>query len=147
MKTLLKITAIAMLLFAVTNASAQDKVISFTKLPAKAQTFVKKHFSEKDVVTVKMDTEYLIKKEYEVILKNGSKIEFDNDGEWEKVEMKETAVPTQLVPAPISQYVHKSFPNTFVKEVKRGKNGYEVEISNGLDLEFSKQGEFIRIDD
>ncbi|NGM66955.1 PepSY-like domain-containing protein [Sphingobacterium sp. SGR-19] len=147
MKTLLKITGIALLLFAVTSASAQDKVISFAKLPAKAQTFVKKHFSEKNVVTVKMDTEYLIKKEYEVILKNGSKIEFDNDGEWEKVEMKETAVPAQLVPATISQYIHKSFPNTFVKEVKRGKNGYQVEISNGLDLEFSKQGEFIRVDD
>jgi hypothetical protein len=147
MKTLLKITATILLLFVVTNASAQDKAISFAKLPTKAQVFVKKHFSENDIATVMMDTEYLIKKEYEVILKNGSKMEFDADGEWKKIAMKEIAVPAQLVPATISQYIHKSFPNTFVKEVKKQKNGYEVEISNGLDLEFSKKGQFIRIDD
>lgn len=147
MKTLLNITGIVLVLFAVTNASAQDKAISFAKLPVKAQTMVKKHFVEKDVANVKMDTEYLVKKEYEVIFKNGSKIEFDADGEWEKIEMKEGAVPVQLIPTTISQYIHKSFPNTFAKDMKRKKKGYEVEISNGLDLEFSKAGEFIRIDD
>ncbi|MBD1431394.1 PepSY-like domain-containing protein [Sphingobacterium sp. DN00404] len=147
MKMSLKITAMILLLFIVSNASAQDKVISFAKLPTKAQTFVKKHFSENDVTTVIIDTEYLIKKEYEVRLKNGSKIEFNSDGEWEKIEMKGVALPIQVIPLAISQYIHKSFPNTFVKEVKKQKNGYEVEISNGLDLEFSKKGEFIRVDD
>lgn len=147
MKMLLKITAIVLSLFVVTNAFAQDKVISFARLPTKAQKFVKKHFSENDVATVTMDTEYLIKKEYKVILRNGSKIDFDADGDWEKVEMKEVAVPAYLIPPTISQYIHKSFPNTFAKEVKKQKNGYEVEISNGLDLEFSEKGEFIKVDD
>lgn len=146
MKTLSKITAL-LLLFTVTLASAQDKVISFSKLPAKAQVFMKKHFSEKDVVTTVMDTEYLFKKEYKVILKNGSKIEFDADGEWEEVEMKGAPVPTKIIPSTISQYIHKSFPNTFVKEIKKGRKIYEVEISNGLDLEFSKEGAFIRVND
>ncbi|TYR32973.1 hypothetical protein FXV77_18215 [Sphingobacterium phlebotomi] len=147
MKTPLKITTLILLLFTVTTTSAQDKVILFTKLPVKAQTFVKKHFSEKDVATITMDTEYLFKKEYKVVLKNGSKIEFDADGEWEEVEMKGIPVPTQIISPAISQHIHKSFPNTFVKEIKRGRRGYEIEISNGLDLEFSKEGEFIRVDD
>lgn len=147
MKSLLKITLSVLLLFMITVASAQDKAISFTKLPAKAQAFVKKHFSEKEVVKVSMDTEYLFKKEYELTLKSGSNIEFDADGVWKKVEMKKSAVPAILIPATISQYIHKSFPNTFVKEIKKNRNGYDVEISNGLDLEFSNEGKFIRIDD
>lgn len=134
-------------MFTISSASAGDKVIPFEKLPVKAQTFVKKHFSKKDVATVTMDTEYLIKKEYKVILKNGSKIEFGSGGEWEKVKMKGTAVPAQLIPQKISGYIHRSFPNTFVKEIKKERNGFEVEISNGLELEFSKEGTFIRVDD
>lgn len=147
MNTLLKMTMLALLMLTITGASAQKKVITFEKLPVKTQTFIKKHFSEKDVAAVMMDTEYLLKKEYKVVLKNGSKIEFDSDGEWEKVEMKATAVPQGLIPQKISTYIHKSFPNTFVKEIKRERSGYEVEISNGLELEFSKKGEFIRVDD
>lgn len=147
MNTLLKMTMLALLMLTITGASAQKKVITFEKLPVKTQTFIKKHFSEKDVAAVMMDTEYLLKKEYKVVLKNGSKIEFDSDGEWEKVEMKATAVPQGLIPQKISTYIQKSFPNTFVKEIKRERSGYEVEISNGLELEFSKKGEFIRVDD
>jgi hypothetical protein len=32
-------------------------------------------------------------------------------------------------------------------KIKKSSRKYEVEISNGLDLEFNKKGEFIRIDD
>lgn len=147
MKTLLKITVFVLFLFTVTGASAADKVIPFADLPANAQKFVKKYFTEKDVATVIMDTEYFFKKEYKVILKDGSEMEFDSDGEWEKVEMKEATVPVQLIPKKVSEYIHKSFPGTFVKEIKKERRGYDVEISNGLDLEFSKEGEFIRVDD
>ena len=148
MKTLSKITMFVLLLVTVTSVSAEDKVIPFSKLPTKAQTFVKKHFSEKDVATVMMDTEYFIKKEYKVILKNGSKIEFGSDGEWEQVEMKGgSAVPALIIPQKISEHIRKSFPDTFVKEIKKERSRYEVEISNGLDLEFSKEGAFIRVDD
>ncbi|PRD57202.1 PepSY-like domain-containing protein [Sphingobacterium gobiense] len=147
MKSLLKITLSVLLLFTITTAPAQDKAVSFTRLPAKAQAFVKKHFSEKEVVKVSMDTEYLFKKEYEVTLRSGSNIEFDADGAWKKVEMKGSPVPAILIPATITQYIHKSFPNTFVKGIVKNRNGYEIEISNGLDLEFTNEGKFIRIDD
>ncbi|CEN50951.1 conserved hypothetical protein [Capnocytophaga canimorsus] len=56
-------------------------------------------------------------------------------------------MPTEIIPQSISQYVQKNFPNVFVKEIKKRRSGYDVEISNGLDLEFNKQGKFIRIDD
>ena len=147
MKTIFKLITLVLLLFAVSKASAQDKMLSFDALPGQAQAFVKKYFSVKDVAHVKMDTEYIFKKEYEVILKNGSKMEFDSDGLWKKVEMKAGAVPPQIIPAATSQYIQKSFPNTFVKEISRERKRYEVEISNGLDLEFSEDGKFIRIDD
>lgn len=147
MKTLFKLLALVLLLFTISMVSAQDKMLSFGDLPVQAQAFVKKYFSVKDVAHVTMDTEYIFKKEYEVILKDGSKMEFDSDGQWKKVEMKAGAVPPQIIPAATSQYIRKSFPNTFVKEIGRERKKYEIEISNGLDLEFSEDGKFIRVDD
>ena len=147
MKIVLKTICLLLFVSVVSTAVAQDKVISFTQLPTKAQEFVKHHFAADDVAVVTLDMEYFVRKEYEVILKNGTKMEFNADGEWRKVKMKKIPVPGELVPEKISQYIHKSFPHTFVKAIKKEKKGYEVEISNGLDLEFSRTGDFIRVDD
>lgn len=147
MKKIITLLAAVVLVFAVTKVKAADKVITFGELPENAQAFIKKHFDVKDVILVKMDTEYLIRKEYEVKFSNGSEVEFNGDGEWKKVDMKRGVVPAALVPASIAQHVNKSFPNTSITEIKKSRNKIEVEISNGLELEFTKDGEFIRIDD
>lgn len=136
------------LLFLVGHTTmAKEKVIPFSQLPAKAQIFVKTHFSEKEVASVLLDTEYIVQKEYTVLLKNGTKIEFDGDGEWKEVKAKTTAVPVKITPSTILEHIHHSFPNTYVKEIKRTSRRYEVEISNGLELEFDKNGVFLKIDD
>lgn len=131
----------------VIQVKAADKVITFAELPQKAQAFVKKHFSQKDVILVKMDTKFLVSKEYEVKFNNGTEVEFDSDGEWKKIDMKNNRVPAEAIPMKITEYVQRSFPNTFIKEIKKNRNKIEVEISNGLELEFTKEGDFKRIDD
>lgn len=133
--------------FALNVVSAQDKSIRFEQLPTKAQTFVRTHFSEANVVSILEDTEYLVKKEYSVVLNDGSEIEFYSDGDWKEVKTRTGAIPSKIIPSAILQYVTKNFPNTFIKEIKKSRKGYEVEISNGLDLEFNKSGKFLRIDD
>lgn len=133
--------------FAAAAVQANDKVISFAKLPAKAQTFIQQNFDKANVATVLLDNEHLWKKDYTVIFNNGTKVEFDGKGNWEEVSSKTEAVPVKITPSTILQHIHKSFPNTFVKEINRKNKLYEVEISNGLELEFTLQGAFIRIDD
>jgi len=146
MNTWKKVLAIAAVVFTVGTASAKDELIAFSQLPKKAQTFVRAHFSEKDVSASLLEKEGLGRKEYTVVLNNGTKIEFDGKGKWEKVEVKTGGVPEKIVPTAILQHVRKNFPNTQVEEVKRSRKGYEVEISNGLELEFNKKGKFLRID-
>ena len=147
MNKLSKILVAVLIVFTASSAFANDKVITFSQLPAKSQKFVKTFFPQEDVLTVTEETEYLVQKEYTVIFRDGAKIEFDSDGEWEKVDTRTKPVPVKLVPNSILNHVKKSFPNTFVKEIKKSRNKYEVEISNGLELEFNRKGEFIRIDD
>jgi len=125
---------------------AQDQPIRFNQLPANGQKFVNAHFGSKNVSAVILDDDF-IKKDYEVILTNGTKIEFDGSGNWKEVDGKRNAIPTGFAPKAITNYVRKSFPNTAIKKIEKKRFGYEVELTNGLDIDFDSKGNFKRIDD
>jgi hypothetical protein len=138
---------ILMMLPAIGTVCAADKPIPFDKLPQKAKQFFEAYFSKDDIVEVSVDNPYFFGTEYEVVLRDGSKIEFASQGEWMEVKMKNKAVPLAIIPKTIILYVRKSFPDTFVTSMKKKGALYKVKISNALELEFSRQGEFLRFDD
>lgn len=145
MKTIKSLLAVVLSLVAIV-ANAQDKVISFGQLPKKAQLFVTTYYAESQVSFVKEEKE-LMSKSYEVKLKDGVKIEFDSKGEWTEVDADLKSVPLKVVPVSILEYVKKSFPDNEIVQISRSSRKYEIELTNGLDLEFNKKGEFVRIDD
>lgn len=147
MRNFTKLVGVCIAIFMTNCAVAQDKVITFAELPAKAQTFIKTYFDQKEVASVYEDTEYMVQKEYSVYLNDGTELEFFSNGDWEEVKTRTGQVPDKIIPSAITQHIQKQFPSTFVKEIKKKRYGYEVEISNGLDLEFNKNGKFLRIDD
>lgn len=148
MKTLFKTFAIIGLMSAATAVNAQDKLIKLAELPKTAQEFIKKHNATGDISYIKMEDDFFSKKSFEVKLKDGSEFEFDKNGAWKEVDMKHNkAVSSTLVPSAISAYITKSFPQNNIVKISKKSNKYEVELTNGLDLEFDGKGKFIRIDD
>lgn len=143
----IKTIAIVALVALSTAAFAQKKVINNNQLPGTAQTFIKNNFASQQITSTIEEKENIFSKEYQVILNDGTKLEFDKSGNWIEVDGNTIAVPLKIVPKSIHNYVTKSFPNTKIVKIKKTTRKYEVEISNGLDLEFNKKGEFIRIDD
>ena len=126
---------------------ANERVISAEQLPAAAKTFVKKNFPGLLISYAKIDNEFM-KTRYEVRLNNGTKLKFDKDGNWEKVNCKHSAVPAHLVPSTIANQVKRSYNGTFITKIDKGRYGnYEVELSNKLDLRFNKNGQLTRVDD
>jgi len=125
---------------------AQNQVIKLNQLPVTGQQFIQTYFGSKNVSAVILDDD-IIKKEYEVILTNGTKIEFDGSGNWKEVDGKRNSIPTGFAPKAIANYVRKSFPNTEIKKIEKKRFGYEVELTNGLDLDFDSKGNFKGIDD
>lgn len=147
MKKLFTLNLLIVLFFSGLPVKGQTKT-SYTRLPKVAQLFLAKYFPKTAVVQVSEETTFFIfNKEYKLQLENGTKIVFDDDGDWKELSMKRKSVPRELVPVNIQKHIDKSFPNTFIKEIKKESAGYEVEISNGLELEFTQKGKFIRIDD
>ena len=137
--------ALALTLFSV-SLSARDEIISEQQLPAAAKTFVKQYFKNRTVSLAKKDVD-LGSTSFDVVLNSGTKIEFNAKGEWKEVDCAPAAVPAALIPAAIAKYVKANYANLKIVKIERDAAGYDIELSNDVDLKFDKQGNFVRIDD
>lgn len=126
--------------------SCKDKVITAEKLPATAKSFIEEHFPGNPVSFVKKEAK-LAGATYETILKDGTEIEFDAKGEWDKVDCKRQAVPSGLVPAAIAEYIQSNFSGQFIVMIDKEPFGTEIELDNDLELKYDKQGRLMNIDD
>lgn len=116
-------------------------------LPKAAQTVIANNFKAK-VSLVKIEKDFGRVSEYEVILTDGTEISFDRDGNWENVEVNNTkSVPSSIVPKAIRAYVAKTHPGQRIVGIDKERKGYEIELSNGIDMKFDKAGQFLRYDD
>jgi len=144
-----KLTLILAFVFALAiGASASDTYAhDASVLPKAAQTVIKNNCKGK-VSVVKMEKTLGRISEYEVILSDGMEITFDRDGNWENVETANTqSVPSAFVLSPISSYVKKHHPGMRIVGIDKERSGYDVELSNGIELKFDKVGSFLRYDD
>lgn len=115
-------------------------------LPAKAQAFITANFKGQNIANLKTGTK-LTGIEYEVLLANGTEIEFDSNGNWEDIDGNRNNLPQSVVPKAIAGYITKNFNGQSVQQIEKKRTGYEVELSSGIDLDFDANGNFIRIDD
>ena len=125
---------------------ADDRIIPVEQLPAAAKTFIQKNFPGKTISYAKIDRDGL-KTIYEARLDDGTEVDFDKKGNWDKVDCEKKAVPASLIPAGIANYVKANFPGAFVVKIDKERYGYEIELSNDLELKFDKRGNLMNIDD
>ena len=145
MKKVISVLAISLLTLGVACARA-DRPIQVGELPKAAQTFLKTHFPNAKISFAKEDDEFLYK-EYEVMLVDGTKIEFDSKGEWENVDCKYGAVPEAIVPLQIKDYIKANYPDAKVLQIDRDGRYYEVSLSSHLELTFDMKFNLVDIDD
>lgn len=143
------ISLLVMAIVAVQFAFAADVITKdVNQLPLPARNFIAKHFSKPQITHIKIDSEMMESKKYEVLLSNGTEIDFDKKGNWMEVDAKKTKVPAALVPTFVNDYLKaNNFTNEFVTKVEREGKGYEVKLNTGLSFQFDKKGKFRKADD
>lgn len=115
-------------------------------LPKAAQTVLAKNFKSK-VSVVKIDKDFGRISEYEVVMTDGTEITFDRDGNWKDVEVNVSkSVPDAFVPASVSKYVKTAQSGQRIVGIEKGRSGYEIELSNGVEMKFDKEGNFLKYD-
>ena len=148
MKRIFRILMIAICCMVSCNMAANagnDKPISVNALPAKAQTLLNNHFNGQKVMLATIEAG-VVSRSYDVVLQNGTKLEFDKKGNLTEINCKQGIVPALLIPQAIKNYLKDNYAGQSVKKIEMNKNEYEVELTNGLDLTFNKHFQLIDID-
>lgn len=143
-RTFFIISLLAISLATFASCDKDEQLLDPTKLPAEAQSFIDSNFpstSVKSVVKEYDDFSY----HYDVYLADGTTLEFDRKGEWTDVQNRVSGVPDSVVPEKILTYVTTNYSNAFIVDIERERQ-YNVELNTDLDLDFSLDGDFIRID-
>ncbi len=126
----------------------KETIIDENQLPSKASQFLSANFNGVKILSVVEEKEGLSGKEYDVLLENGIEIKFDKNGNWLDIDAQSdtASLPDSLIPTSILDYVKENYPNAGINSIETEKYGYDVELTNGLDLIFDKDGKFNRID-
>ncbi len=123
-----------------------DKEMTMEQLPEAARQTLKKHFGQRKVAMAKMERDWWWKS-YDVILTDGSKLEFDSKGQWTSIDCKRSRVPLALVPQALAKKMRELYPGAIIIELERDRKGYEVKLNNGIEIELNKNLVVTDIDD
>ena len=121
-----------------------DQGMDMSQLPLSAQSMLRQYFpTAKSIKRTHSGNQT----EYTVKLEDGGRVELDAEGNWTDINCQRKAVPTQLIPPTINEIVAKRWPQAHIVQIERDRRGYEIELSNGLEVEFNNQFEIKDIDD
>lgn len=127
-------------------AMADHRVIDAKELPHAARTFLERHFDQEEVSHITVDRDVL-DNDYKVVFAGGTTIEFDKQGAWTEVDCKEGTVPEAILPKQIRHSIDERFGAGTVQKIERDRHGYEVRLSNGLNLEYNHRFQLVEVDD
>lgn len=128
------------------RAKGQDTMISADKLPANSREFLNTHFREMEISYVEVEKELMWVEGYEVILIDGTEINFTRKGEWKDVERRKSAVPSAIIPKEITLYVEKNFPGKEILAIEKETRKWEIKLNNRMELTFDLKGRLIDLD-
>lgn len=129
------------LLAGATNAQSKKRTIDPENMPKQAILTIEKHWPSCAIVNT-----YVKGKEYEALLTDGTIIEFDNKGVWKEMKCTD-GLPVTLVPVYITRYIVNRYPKQLIIDCEKMKGGYEVTLTNGLEIQFDFKGNVTHVDD
>ena len=136
----------SILAFSFTVFADNDRAVSFDRLPEKARDFITANFPGEKLAYAKQERDFL-EVHYEVVMVNGTKMEFDRRGEWTSIECRYGTISKNLIPEPIRNYVEDAYKGAEYREISRDRREYEVKITYGLELTFDRYFNLMGIDD
>lgn len=145
MKKILLALVAVMAVFTVSARDSYSRDVNV--LPAAARTTLKSNFKS-DVNHIKIDKSLGRVSEYDVVLNDGTEITFDRSGNWKEIEVKRSGeVPAFFVPQLMAKYIGQYQKGSKIVGLEKKRTGYDVELSNGVEMRFDKDGKFVRYED
>ena len=130
-------------LFVALSVSAAE--VTLKQLPPKAQDFIHTYFA-KDQISKIHSHHHRGGNTYNVLFKDGSKVNFDATGQWTKIKLRNDSIPIEVIPEYITTYVWDAYPDVMIMSIETEGEGHEVELSDGTELTFNPKKGVVKID-
>ena len=128
------------------DVAIETQEVKSTDLPAKAQALIRTSYADVQVKEVRRadlgDNKFF----YAVELADGSRLDFDTNGDWVTIDSRVKAVPATAVPANISSYVKTNYPSKDIMYINKNVKGYFVKLTTNIKLSFDANGNFVSND-
>ena len=110
-------------------------------------TFVETYFPQTTILKVEADDD-----EIEVELADRTEISFYINNDWKSIDCEDSQiygiVPAELVPTQITDYVTANYPNNHIDKIEKKHNGgWEIELDNGIEIEFDQDFNVVEVGD
>ena len=136
------LATLGLLLFAA--SCDEEKGLSENEIPNEITTYVTTHFPTNNIIRVTEDKDGT-RKSYDVVLSWNIKLEFNRQREITDIDSS-SRLPDSVIPQAIRDYASENYPDNFITDWELEDNHQQVGLNNDVDLEFTMDGEFIRVD-
>ena len=108
-------------------------------LPPITQSIIKSYFPDAQVVSA-TKPKSKVRNGFNVTLDDGTELQFDKDGQWQRVYCGGEPIPSRMVNLKIMNHIQNGYPNTCVVMMEKDKKGnYQIQLSDGTMLLFDNQ--------
>jgi len=136
------IATLGLLLFA--TSCDEEKGLSDNEIPTEISSYVTTHFPTHNIIRVTEDKDGT-RKSYDVVLSGNIKLEFNSQKEITDIDSS-SKLPDSVIPQAIRDYVSENYPDNFITDWELEDNHQQVGLNNDVDLEFTMDGGFLRVD-
>lgn len=151
-ETAMEFKSIAILTFAALMTSCsndddsknKDVLLAEADIPSAIIAYKTTHFPEHEIVSAYKDLDDNTLN-YDVLLSGAVALGFNSSYEITDIDGT-TQLPDSVIPQAILDYVAQSYPVNIITDWELERNHQQIELNNGLELEFELNGAFIRID-
>jgi hypothetical protein len=125
-------------------ACNDEEIIPSSELPSSIKNYVSTHFPTNEIIQVVKDRDGF-SKSYDVILAGSISLEFNKKNDIDEISSI-SQLPDSVIPEKIRQHTAANFPDNTIIGWELDDRNQQVKLNNGLELEFTKSGDFLRID-
>ncbi|WP_157492892.1 PepSY-like domain-containing protein [Echinicola pacifica] len=120
-----------------------EEVLTDSEIPAEIKSFITMHFPDHDILHAVKDKEG-ITKAYDIILEDNIQLEFNKNLEIISIDAMHK-LPNEVVPENIRAYIAANFAGHTITEWEIEAGIQQIELENGIEIDFTLEGEFIKI--
>lgn len=122
----------------------KEEILPLTDIPSEISNYVSTHFPDNAIIKAIKDTDGR-ELNYDITLEGGFLLEFNRKKEVTDIEGF-TNLPDSVIPAKLLEYVASNYPDNFIIGWELDDRNQQIKLDNHFELEFSMNGDYLRID-